>query len=310
VTDPVVQRLLERVREGERPALARLISAFEDRSVTLPADGVLDVEADSVVIGITGPPGAGKSTLISALVGHARSLGLRVGVLAVDPSSPRTGGALLGDRVRMAEHAADPEVYIRGLASRGRVGGLTDVLPDATLALELWGADVVLLETVGVGQDATRVAAVADVTVLVATAAGGDEIQAAKAGVLEVVDVVVVCKADLPGAPAFAASMQSMLRLHRGNDIPVVCACARDGSGVGELWALVHRPRCAGMRRQRRRRAALDRLAAAIGDEIARFVAHDDLDVDGVVAACLDGRVAVDDVVARFVHRLRAGGRE
>lgn len=304
--DAPVEGLLARVRRGERSALARLISVFEDGALTL-APALADTTAGAVAIGVTGPPGAGKSTLTSALVTHARSLGLRVGVLAVDPSSPRTGGALLGDRVRMGVHAGDPDVYIRGLASRGRTGGLTDVLPDAMLALELWGAHLVLVETVGVGQSAVDIAGIVDSTLLVTTVAGGDEIQAAKAGVLEVADVVAVNKADLPGAAALASSIRSMLRLHRGGEVSVVRTCARDGTGIAELWPLVYREERAADRTRRRHTAALRRVAVAVGDAVAALVAEEKLDADGAVAGCIGGEVSVDEVVGWFVHRLSQG---
>jgi LAO/AO transport system kinase len=297
--------LVSRVVAGDRRALARLISAFEDRSVTVDLQTARFGDRDgALVIGLTGPPGAGKSTLTSALIAHARLLGHRVGVLAVDPSSPRTGGALLGDRVRMSAHAIDPEVFIRGLASRGRTGGLADVLPDAACALELWGADVIFLETVGVGQAAIEVATAADVTALVLTVGGGDEIQAAKAGVLELADVIVVNKADLPGATALASSLRAMLRLHRDGNVPVVCTCALDSGGVAALWPLLNRRPPAGARALRRRAAALRRIGVAVGDEIARLVAAGQLDVGDSVAACLAGQLPVSEVVSQFADRL------
>ena len=297
--------LASRAAAGDRRALARLISAFEDRSLTVDVQAAPYGNLDgALVVGLTGPPGAGKSTLTSALIAHTRLLGHRVGVLAVDPSSPRTGGALLGDRVRMSAHASDPEVFIRGLASRGRTGGLADVLPDAACALELWGADVIFLETVGVGQAAIEVATAADVTALVLTVGGGDEIQAAKAGVLELADVIVVNKADLPGATALASSLRAMLRLHRNGNVPVVCTCAVDSAGVAALWGLLDRHVTASARAERRRSAALRRIGVAVGDEVARLVAAGQLDVGASVAACLAGQLPVSEVVSRFAGRL------
>jgi LAO/AO transport system kinase len=300
--------LVSKVAAGDRRALARLISAFEDHSFTVDLQAARHSNQDgALVIGLTGPPGAGKSTLTSALIAHARSLGHRVGVLAVDPSSPRTGGALLGDRVRMSAHTSDPEVFIRGLASRGRTGGLADVLPDAACALELWGADVIFLETVGIGQSAIEVITAADVTALVLAAGGGDEIQAAKAGVLELADVVVVNKADLPGATALASLLRGMLRLHREGNVAVVCTCALDARGVAELWPLLDRRLPASAQADRRRSTALRRIGVAVGDEIARLVAAGQLDVGDTVAACLAGQLPVSEVVSRFASRLDAG---
>jgi LAO/AO transport system kinase len=191
------------------------------------------------VVGITGSPGVGKSTTTSALVTQLRATGLRVGVLAVDPSSPFSGGALLGDRVRMQEHAVDPEVFIRSMASRGHLGGLSWTTPQALRVLDAAGCDVVLVETVGVGQSEVEVAGLADTTVVLLAPGMGDGIQAAKAGILEVGDVYAVNKADRDGADQVARDLRSMLALgDRSPDAwrpPIVRTVASRGEGIEAL---------------------------------------------------------------------------
>jgi LAO/AO transport system kinase len=192
-----VDELVARVGAGEARAVARLISWVEDGAPELAqALDALPSRPSAYVIGLTGSPGVGKSTVTSALVGAFRARGLRVGVLAIDPSSPFTGGALLGDRIRMQEHATDPGVFIRSMASRGHLGGMAAATPQAVRVLEAAGCDVVLIETVGVGQSEVDVAATADATVVLLAPGMGDGVQAAKAGILEIADIVCVNKAD------------------------------------------------------------------------------------------------------------------
>lgn len=216
-------------------------------------------------IGVTGAPGAGKSTLTDALVAEARRRDLTVGVLAVDPTSPFSGGAILGDRVRMQRHILDERVFVRSMASRGHLGGLSLAAPQALVALEAAGFDPILVETVGVGQDEVEVAAQADTVIVVLTPGWGDGVQAAKAGVLEIGDVFVVNKADRAGASETVSDIKAMLALgHRGDWVPpVVTTIATEEAGVAEVWeALVaHRDHLgeAGLaeRRSARRRAEL-----------------------------------------------------
>ena len=200
-----------RVAEGDRRACAQLITRVENRDPAALAALARLPEARSLRIGVTGPPGAGKSTLVDRLVRQARDEGAKVGVLAVDPSSPRSGGALLGDRIRMSAHATDPGVFIRSMGSRGHYGGLADATADATRVLEAFGCSVLFLETVGVGQSEVEVVGLADVTILVLGPNAGDGIQAMKAGIMEVPDLYVVNKADLPGAEAAALEIRRML---------------------------------------------------------------------------------------------------
>lgn len=209
-----VGELVTRVGAGEARAVARLISWVEDGAPALPdALAALPAGPTAYVVGLTGSPGVGKSTVTSALVGAYRERGLRVGVLAIDPSSPFTGGALLGDRIRMQEHATDPGVFIRSMASRGHLGGMAAATPQAVRVLEAAGCEVVLIETVGVGQSEVDVAATADATVVLLAPGMGDGVQAAKAGILEIADIVCVNKADREGAESTARDVRQMLRL-------------------------------------------------------------------------------------------------
>jgi LAO/AO transport system kinase len=222
-----VDELIAAARDGSARAVGRLLSLVEsDRR-----DEVLSVlgSESARVIGITGPPGAGKSTTIAALVGAYRGQGLRVAVLAVDPSSPYSGGALLGDRIRMAAHINDPDVLIRSVATRGHVGGLAAAVPAAIRLLAALSYNVILVETVGVGQSEIEVAAVADPTVVILNPGAGDAVQAAKAGLLEVADIVVVNKADRDGAE------QTVRDLRAETKAPILPMVAARGDGVPEL---------------------------------------------------------------------------
>ncbi|HEX2627270.1 MAG TPA: methylmalonyl Co-A mutase-associated GTPase MeaB [Candidatus Limnocylindrales bacterium] len=205
--------LVDAALAGDRRALARILTAVENRTPT--AEQALrrlyPLAGKAHLVGITGPPGAGKSTLVSALIAAARAAGRAVGVIAVDPSSPITGGALLGDRVRMQSYATDRDVFIRSMASRGHAGGLASTSTAAASVLDAAGFDLILLETVGTGQSEVEVAAAADTTVVLEAPEMGDEVQAIKAGLLEVADIVVVNKGDRPGAQRTASQLRAML---------------------------------------------------------------------------------------------------
>lgn len=221
--------------------LARLISAVEDGGAGLreAMSALPPADESTRVIGLTGAPGVGKSTTTAALVTAYRAAGLRVAVLAVDPSSPFSGGALLGDRVRMQAHSGDDGVYIRSMASRGHLGGLSRATPQAVRVLAAAGFDVVLIETVGVGQAEVDIAALADTTVVLLAPGMGDSVQAAKAGILEVADVLVINKADRDGASRTAADLQAMLsyadRDPAGWTPPILRTVASVGTGIDEL---------------------------------------------------------------------------
>lgn len=271
-----VPDLVARARDGQPRAVARLISVVEDAAPELRAvmAALAPFTGHAQVIGLTGSPGVGKSTATAALVGVYRARGRRVGVLAVDPSSPFSGGALLGDRVRMQEYATDPEVYIRSMASRGHLGGLSAATPQALRVLDAVGADVVLVETVGVGQAEVEVASLADSTIVLVAPGMGDSIQAAKAGILEIADLFVVNKADRDGAGQAAQELRHMLTLaERGDDDwkpPVLKTVAVRSEGVDEVVDALdkHRDwleRTGAGQRRRQARAAAEIEAITVG---------------------------------------------
>ncbi|HEX3266263.1 MAG TPA: methylmalonyl Co-A mutase-associated GTPase MeaB [Candidatus Limnocylindrales bacterium] len=216
--------LVQAALQGDRRALARILTAVENRTpvAELALRRLFPMAGKAHLVGITGPPGSGKSTLVSALIGAARAAGRAVAVVAVDPSSPITGGALLGDRVRMQSYATDRDVFIRSMASRGHAGGLASTSTAAAAVLDAAGFDLILIETVGTGQSEVEVAAAADTTVVLEAPEMGDEIQAIKAGLLEVADIVVVNKGDRPGAQRTASQLRAML-----------VAVGRAGGGAG-----------------------------------------------------------------------------
>jgi LAO/AO transport system kinase len=215
-----VDALVEGVLAGDRRSVARAISAVEDDAPELPAlsAGLYATTGRAATIGLTGAPGVGKSTLAGELVRVARADGARVAVLAVDPTSPYTGGALLGDRVRMQDHAVDPNVFIRSMATRGHLGGIALAAPEAVRILDAAGYTVVIVETVGVGQAEVDVAAATDTAVVVLAPGMGDAVQIAKAGILEAADVFVVNKADRDGAPDVVKELKQMLHLGAARD--------------------------------------------------------------------------------------------
>jgi LAO/AO transport system kinase len=265
--------LLERARSGDRSALARLLTIVERGGpdardvgrLTHPAGG------HAYTVGITGAPGAGKSTLTSALLRVVRAEEAQVAVLAVDPSSPFSGGAILGDRVRMADHATDDGVFIRSMATRGHLGGLSLATMEAVRALDAAGWPWVLIETVGVGQVEVEVAGAADTTVVVVNPGWGDAVQANKAGLLEIADVFVINKSDRPGTDDTRRDLERMLDLTApaGWRPPVLATTATTGEGVEELWRAVgaHRAHLTSTGEFESRRAA------RVGDELVRIVA-------------------------------------
>ena len=310
-----VPALVESARAGSPRAVARLISLVEDGHPALrEVMAALAPHAGQAhIIGITGSPGVGKSTSTNALVGAFRKQGKRIGILAVDPSSPFSGGALLGDRVRMQDHALDPDVYIRSMASRGHLGGLSWTTPQALRVLDAAGCEVILVETVGVGQSEVEVAGLADTTIVLLAPGMGDGIQAAKAGILEIGDLFVVNKADRDGADATVRDIRHMISLGDRTEPglwrpPVIKTVAQQGQGVDEVIEAIEKHRSwmaeSGTLRERRiRRAgdeiesiALQALRAKMGD-----LRHGN-GVDELAAAVVDGTTdpyaAADQVVA------------
>jgi LAO/AO transport system kinase len=262
-------RLFEAARAGDRSALGRLLSMVESGGEPARQIGKLSFGAGLAdhVVGITGAPGAGKSTLTDKLIALARADRLRVGVLAVDPTSPYSGGAILGDRVRMQDHALDEGVFVRSMATRGHLGGLALAAPEAIRLLAATGRSVVLVETVGVGQVEVEIAGAADTTVVVVNPGWGDAVQAAKAGLLEIGDIFVVNKADRPGAAEARRDLDAMLDMNTSMGEwrpPIVLTDAAAGEGVQELWEQLRRHRSqlesSGELGERRRRRLLEEL--------------------------------------------------
>lgn len=322
---------VERVIAGDRRAMASLMRDLEDAASSPVESGRVPGEraararqelaalyaqgAPDLLLGVTGPPGAGKSTLVDALVAAWRAAGKRVGVVAVDPTSPLSGGAILGDRFRMQRHATDEGVFIRSLASRGVLGGLSAAVLDVATVLAAGGFRSVVVETVGAGQSEVDVAALADVTVVVTVPGLGDELQTLKAGILELADVLVLNKADRPGAEQALAHLEAMLALRRAvpagpglaaGDVPIARTVATQGEGVPELIALIERLQQAGAARRPERRlvraraavesAVLTRTVQALkarlaGDPLAQRLIEDvaerRLDPDAAAAALI-----------------------
>jgi LAO/AO transport system kinase len=267
-----VPGLVEKARSGDARSVARLISLVEDASPLLREvmAGLAPYAGNAHVVGITGSPGVGKSTSTSQLVKELRGQGKRVGVLAVDPSSPFSGGALLGDRVRMQDHALDGDVYIRSMATRGHLGGLSWSTPQALRVLDAAGCDVILVETVGVGQSEVEVAAMADTTMVLLAPGMGDAIQAAKAGILEIGDLYVINKADRDGADQVRRELRSMLSLaerDKGAWRPeILKTIASKGEGIAEVVEAIEKHRehleASGELEKRRLRRARDEIEA------------------------------------------------
>jgi LAO/AO transport system kinase len=272
--DPIA--LVARARDGDRVATARLLSMVENGGE--PQRGVVAATTPHTgrawTVGITGAPGAGKSTVTDGLVRQLRACGLDVGVLAVDPTSPFSGGAILGDRVRMQDHAIDPGVFIRSMATRGHLGGLALATPLAVRVLDAVGKEWVIIETVGVGQVEVEIAGHADSTVVVVNPRWGDGVQAAKAGLLEIADLFVVNKADRPGADETRRDLDGMLDL--GGELdwrpPILSTVATDGTGVVELWDALRAHRefleSHGLVEARRRTRVRDELRAILAEEL------------------------------------------
>jgi LAO/AO transport system kinase len=274
--------LVESARQGDRAAVGRLLSLVEQGGepgrevgrLTFGPSGTVDQ-----VVGVTGSPGAGKSTLTNRLIGAARAEGRKVAVVAVDPTSPFSGGAILGDRIRMQDHALDDGVFVRSMATRGHLGGLALATPEAVRVLVASGMPLVLVETVGVGQVEVEIAGSADTTVVVVNPGWGDAVQAAKAGLLEVADVFAINKADRPGAEETARDLNNMLDLgsaDAGWRPPIVSTVATADEGTAELWSAVRSHReylsDSGLLERRRNQRLLDELRRVLTSRIERAV--------------------------------------
>ncbi len=310
-----VDQLVERALAGDPRSVGRLITLVEDGAPQLRdvMAALAPRSGGAHIVGLTGSPGVGKSTTTSALVAAFRAAGRRVGVLAVDPSSPFSGGALLGDRIRMQEHATDPEVFIRSMASRGHLGGLASTTPQAVRVLDAAGCDPVLVETVGVGQSEVEVAGEADTTIVLLAPGMGDGIQAAKAGILEIGDIFVVNKADRDGADATARELRHMISLGPSGQAgawkpPVLKVVATRGEGLPELVVAIDGHRAwlessgtGTARRRTRARSEIQGIAlAALQARFAGVGGAGILDglADDVAAGRTDAFTAADRIVA------------
>ena len=272
--------LLEELATGERRPLARLLTRIEAGDPTLRPllPDLFAAGRGGHLIGLTGPPGSGKSTLVNALTTAWRGEGKRVGILAVDPSSPYTGGAIMGDRIRMMEHAADRDVFMRSMASRGELGGLAATTWLAAAALDAAGYDPIVIETVGAGQSEVEIARLAETTVVVEVPDMGDEVQAIKAGLLEVADVIAVNKGDRPGADRAARQLRAMLSTAGGRverkPPPVLLTTATSGEGVPALVAAIEKHRSVARQPDQARTRAANQVRRALGDFAVRRAAQ------------------------------------
>jgi len=300
------------VLAGDARAIARAISLIEDETSDAAAliRGIYTRTGRAYLVGVTGAPGTGKSTLVDTLTAEIRKSGATVGIIAVDPTSPFTGGAILGDRVRMTGHAADAGVYIRSMATRGHLGGLSRTTSDAALVLDAAGTDVVIIETVGVGQDEVDIVRTADVSIVVLVPGTGDDVQAIKAGIMEIADIFVVNKADREGADRTAQAIAANLSLHPFAPgewkPPIVKTEANRGVGVDELWRQVARfrehsaDRRAERLRERQRVRLRDLLSRRLVQRVESALPPGEIDrlAERVAARELDPYAAVEEIIA------------
>jgi len=317
VTDHNLRSLLAAVREGNARAVGRAISLIENAAPELPElmKALAPTTGRAIILGLTGPPGVGKSTTIAALVAAIREQGQRVGVLAIDPSSPFSGGALLGDRVRMQQHALDGEVLIRSMATRGHLGGLAAAAPAALRVYDAAGCNLVIIETVGVGQAEVDIAGVADCTVMLMAPGAGDGIQAAKAGILEIADIFVVNKSDREGAHAVVRQLREMIALGQRTDgdwkPPVLSLVATTGEGLSSLLAAIesfrNQAERTGRWQERRLLRARREVQSLLLENLRRQVSlHRGVEIERLAIAVRDGKLDAYSAVKQLLTHFGA----
>jgi LAO/AO transport system kinase len=308
--------LIKEIRRGNARAIAKAISLVENDSAAAQRlmRQVFTFRKDAVVLGITGAPGTGKSTLVDQLIGRLRAAGRKIGIVAVDPSSPFSGGAILGDRIRMMRHSVDADVFIRSMATRGHLGGLAKATGEAIAILEAAGKDYILVETVGVGQDEVEVVKLADLVLVVLTPDAGDEIQAFKAGIMEIADIFVINKADHPGAEKMERQLRAMLDLGLPDKDkpPVIKAVATKGQGMDGMLSEVDRlmgKRDRRVQELRRKRLLAWMLRDVIREKIDQLISRDIPDsvfeeyVDQIYHRRTDPYTVADRLIARLKEK-------
>ena len=308
--------MIKEIRRGNARAIAKAISLVENDSAAAQQlmRQVFTFRKDAVVLGITGAPGTGKSTLVDQLIGRLRAAGRKIGIVAVEPSSPFSGGAILGDRIRMMRHSVDADVFIRSMATRGHLGGLAKATGEAIAILEAAGKDYVLVETVGVGQDEVEVVKLADLVLVVLTPDAGDEIQAFKAGIMEIADIFVINKADHPGAEKMERQLRAMLDLGLPDKDkpPVIKAVATKGQGMDGMLSEVDRlmgKRDRRVQELRRKRLLAWMLRDVIREKIDQLISRDIPDsvfeeyVDQIYHRRTDPYTVADRLIARLKEK-------